>query len=122
MLNLGVFLALALTDVLAILNKNSFEKLVIQLIIKPYLVKPSDFSYIEPGPPSSSTHGDVMAPAWSEDDQEVRDLMKALTSSAEDAILFLEAAAEGFAMICFPDQEESEIQEPKPVPVHATSA
>lgn len=55
-----------------------------------------------------------MDPVWSEKDPEVRGIMKALTSSAEDAILLLEATAEGLVMFLFP--EEVEVTESETAP------
>jgi len=55
-----------------------------------------------------------MTPVWSESDPEVIGIMKALKSSAEDAILLLEATAEGLVMLFFP---EDEVTEPETAPV-----
>ncbi len=46
-----------------------------------------------------------MTPVWSENDPEVRSLMKVLKGSAEDAILLLESTAEGLVMLFFPEEE-----------------
>ncbi len=57
-----------------------------------------------------------MTPVWSENDPEVRDIMRALTSSAEDAILLLEATAEGLVMLFFPEEKVG-ATEPETAPV-----
>ncbi|MHB0977807.1 MAG: hypothetical protein ACYC1K_00115 [Minisyncoccota bacterium] len=61
-----------------------------------------------------------MTPVWSENDPEVRSLMKVLKGSAEDAILLLESTAEGLVMLFFPETEV-EVEEHEVVPEHQSA-